>query len=93
MLYAKINKLNICMLLIISEYCHLDPDEGLLIMLQGKKQVRLFGCDIPSMYPNEMGSKGRTIQSKVNCDNPDLDVHPLFNGTTCHHTMLNSGEM
>ncbi|ELU13249.1 hypothetical protein CAPTEDRAFT_186624, partial [Capitella teleta] len=74
------------------EYCHFDADDGLLIMLQGTKNVRLFGCDVPSMYPNAKGTKGRTVQSQVNCDEPDLKMHPLFEGTKCYHCTLKPGE-
>ena len=75
------------------EYCHFDPDDGLLVMLQGSKQVRLLGCDPDPLYPNPKGSKGRTVQAAVDCDNPDLDEHPLFAGVTCYHSVLNPGEM
>ncbi|KAK2162698.1 hypothetical protein LSH36_93g03003 [Paralvinella palmiformis] len=70
------------------KYCHFDPDDGFLIIIQGSKQVRLFGCGIDTMYPNPLGSKGRTVQSTVDCEEPDMDRHPLFEGITCHHCQL-----
>lgn len=77
----------------VLEYCHFDPDDGMLIMIEGRKQVRLFGCDMENMYPNQLGSKGRTVQSQVNCDNPDLELHPKFKHAKCQYTTLLPGEM
>ena len=65
----------------------------MLIMLQGRKQVRLFGCRLPPLYPNPLGSKGRTVQASVDCDNPDLESHPLFAEAICHHAVLQPGDM
>ena len=76
-----------------AEYCHFDPDDGLLVVLQGHKQVRLFGCDLESLYPNTLGSKGRTVQATVNCEQPDLDAHPKFRQAICSYTQLNPGDM
>ena len=51
---------------VITEYCHYDPDASLLMMIEGSKQVRLFSCsDHKKLYPNPLGSKGKTIQSQV----------------------------
>lgn len=48
------------------EYSHVDPDDGLLMILRGSKHVRLHSPDqLDRMYPNSLGSKGRTIQSQV----------------------------
>ena len=33
---------------------------------------RLFGHTLSPLYPNPLGSHGKTIQSQVNCDTPDL---------------------
>ncbi len=30
----------------------------------GRKQVRLFGIDLDSLYPNPLGSHGKTVQSR-----------------------------
>ena len=76
-----------------AEYCHMDPDDGLLVMLQGRKHVRLYGCDPEPLYPNALGSKGRTVQSQVNSDDPDLEQHPLYADVTCQECTLNPGEM
>lgn len=41
------------------EYCHVDPDDGLLMMAQGRKRVRLYSwIHLNDMYPNPLGSKG-----------------------------------
>ena len=77
----------------VSEYCHVDPDDGMLIMIQGSKQVRLFGCDVEPMYPNAKGSKGRTVQSQVDCNCPDLQQHPEFVKAKCHYGVVEPGEM
>jgi len=76
-----------------TEYCHTDADDGFLVILSGQKQARLFGCEVEPLYPNPKGTKGRTLQSQVDCDNPDLTKHPLFSTVTCHHCLLNQGDM
>jgi len=75
------------------EFCHFDPDDNFLVMIQGRKQVRLFGIDIDSMYPNPLGSHGKTVQSQVNCDSPDFEKFPKFSNATCAHCILQPGEM
>jgi hypothetical protein len=47
------------------EFCHFDPDDNFLAMIQGRKRVRLFGHDLDSLYPNPLGSQGKTVQSQV----------------------------
>ena len=37
--------------------------------------------------------RGKTIQSNVHCDSPDLNEHPNFAGARCEHTILQPGEM
>ncbi len=63
------------------------------MIIQGQKEVRLFGCDMENMYPNALGTKGRTVQSQVNCDNPDLTEHPRVKNACCYYTTLRPGEM
>lgn len=75
------------------EFCHIDPDDNLLMVLHGSKRVRLYGCDMVNMYPSKLGSKGKTIQSQVNCDSPDMDIFPKFSDATCWECMLRAGEM
>lgn len=75
------------------EFCHFDPDDGLLVMIQGHKRVHLYGCDLTPLYPNPLGSKGRTIQAQVNCGDPDLEKFPLFESATCYYCDLLPGEM
>jgi len=75
------------------EFCHFDPDDNFLVMIQGRKQVRLFGTDLTSLYPNPLGSHGKTVQSQVNCDNPDLEKFPNFANAKCQYCVLEPGEM
>ena len=58
-----------------------------------RKQVRLFGIDLDSLYPNPLGSHGKTIQSRVNCDSPDLETFPKFSQAKCQYCVLEPGEM
>ena len=75
------------------EFCHFDPDDNFLLMIKGRKQVRLFDLDcIEALYPNPLGSQGKTIQSQVNLDYPDLEKYPNFKKTHCQHTILHPGE-
>ena len=55
--------------------------------------MRLFGIDLDNLYPNPLGSHGKTIQSRVNCDSPDLEKFPKFSKAVCHHCVLKPGEM
>lgn len=82
------------------EYNHYDPDDGLLIVVNGEKKVRLFGCcDLDNLYPNDLGTKGRTVQSRVNFgeeEDEDIDAYvdfPMFKQATCHHGYLTNGDM
>ena len=62
-------------------------------MIRGRKRVRLYGCKVKPLYPNPLGSKGRTIQSQVDCDNPDYQKFPLFKDSQCSEYILESGDM
>ena len=62
-------------------------------MVLCRKQVRLFGCDLDSLYPNPLGSHGKTVQSQVNCDAPDLELFPNFENAKCQYCVLEPGEM
>jgi len=75
------------------EFNHFDPDDNFLVMIKGRKRVRLFKHDIDSLYPNPLGSHGKTIQSQVNLDSPDLEKFPKFANAHCQHTILHPGEM
>ena len=79
------------------EYTHMDPDDNILTVLRGRKEVRLFGCDVYSMKPNELGSKGRTIQSQIDCDtdNPNLTKEEFekFRNLTCFYCLLKEGDI
>jgi len=76
------------------EFCHYDPDDGMLAIITGKKRVSLFNYNfLKNMYPNPMGSRGRTIQSQVNCDSPDIETFPLFANAICEECIIEPGEM
>mmetsp|Transcript_2712 Transcript_2712/g.3656 ORF Transcript_2712/g.3656 Transcript_2712/m.3656 type:complete len:734 (+) Transcript_2712:116-2317(+) len=78
------------------EFCHFDPDDGLLIVLSGKKTVRLFPpSHLDEMYPNGLGSYGRTIQSQVDGigASPNLQQYPKFENVRGYETVLESGDM
>merc|ERR1719427_835225 len=63
-------------------------------MIEGRKQIRLYSCEhLQQLYPNPLGSKGKTIQSQVDCDSPDLEKFPLFNEAVCHFAVLQPGDM
>ncbi|ESN97505.1 hypothetical protein HELRODRAFT_85380, partial [Helobdella robusta] len=56
------------------EYNHVDPDDGLLIVANGSKQVRLFSCQsIDRLYPNKLGTKGRTVSYDYDDDGSGND--------------------
>jgi hypothetical protein len=79
------------------EYTHMDPDDNLLTVVRGRKLVRLYGCDVHAMNPNELGSKGRTIQSQIDCDNfarnnLSEEQAERFKNTTCYYCMLKEGD-
>ena len=75
------------------EFCHFDPDDNFLTMIRGRKQVRLVGHSLAPLYPNPLGSQGKTIQSQINLDSPDLERFPLFKDATVEHCVLSPGEM
>ena len=75
------------------EFCHFDPDDNFLVVIRGRKRVRLFGHDLSSLYPNPLGSHGKTVQSQVDCDAADLRRFPLFANARCEETVLAPGEM
>lgn len=77
------------------EYCHYDPDASMMMMIEGSKQVRMFSCqDLEKLHPNPLGSRGKTIQSQIDCDALQLDVnYHQFKDATCYHCQLNQGDM
>ena len=79
------------------EYTHMDPDDNMLMVLRGQKLVRLYGCDIVSMKPNDLGSKGRTLQSQVNCFSIAQNINESdlarFKETECSYCLLNEGDL
>jgi len=77
------------------EYCHFDPDASMMMMIEGRKQVRLFSCqDLDRLHPNPLGSRGKTIQSQIDCDLKDLDEkYQQFAEATCYNCQLNEGDL
>jgi len=76
------------------EFCHFDPDDNFLIVFSGEKHVKLYSAaDLDNMYPNVLGSKGKTIQSSIDCSHPDLEKYPKFQDAVCHECWLGAGEM
>ncbi|XP_040582367.1 tRNA wybutosine-synthesizing protein 5 [Lepeophtheirus salmonis] len=75
------------------EFCHFDPDDNFLIMIQGRKNLRLFKYDLDILYPNPLGSEGKTIQSRIDLDNPDFKSFPKFREAHCEYTTLHPGEI
>merc|ERR1712243_32918 len=65
-------------------------------MIKGRKRVRLFGYShLEALYPNPLGSYGKTVQSQVDLDDVDMEKFPKFgsNGLTCQQTILEPGDM
>jgi hypothetical protein len=79
------------------EYTHMDPDDNVLMVLKGRKIVRLYGSDVNAMMPNKLGAFGRTIQSQINCDilqkDLDNDVMKSYQQTKCHYCLLKEGDL
>jgi len=76
------------------EFCHVDSDDGMLFMIQGEKHVKLYSYnEFHKLYPNPLGSLGRTIQSQVNCSKPNLELFPDFGSVVCEVGVLRAGDM
>lgn len=76
------------------EFCHFDPSEGMLMMIRGRKRVKLYSSsDLSKLYPNPLGSKGKTIQSRVNCEQPDVSKYPDFEQAQRYECVLEQGDM
>lgn len=45
------------------------------------------------MYPNRLGSKGRTVQFEVRGDQPDFKRHPMAKGLRCWEVTVHPGQM
>lgn len=56
-----------------------------------------IGCDVHSMHPNKLGSKGRTIQSQINCDQLQEDLSPeiveKYRNVTCSYCLLKESDI
>eukprot|EP00465_Bigelowiella_longifila_P015813 CAMPEP_0185261842 /NCGR_PEP_ID=MMETSP1359-20130426/10153_1 /TAXON_ID=552665 /ORGANISM="Bigelowiella longifila, Strain CCMP242" /LENGTH=385 /DNA_ID=CAMNT_0027848605 /DNA_START=192 /DNA_END=1346 /DNA_ORIENTATION=+ len=79
------------------EFMHMDPDDNFLIILEGRKRICLFPpSPIRRMYPNPLGSKGKTIQSKVLLDEKQDSIaerFPEFDESAMAEVTVNAGEM
>ena len=82
------------------EFMHFDPDDGLLIVLEGFKTVNLISPEyLDSLYLNPLGSYGRTVQSQVilNSSEPGLirydnAKYPKFGGVHVWTGKLEKGD-
>ncbi len=49
------------------------------------------------MYPNKLGSKGRTIQAQINCDTMQDNLAPeiieKYKNTLCQYCLLRDGDV
>lgn len=72
-----------------------EQDDNLLAPIVGRKRVRMWAPqDFERMYPNKLGSKGRTVQFQVNGDEPDFERrHPLAKGLRCWEATVEPGQM
>jgi hypothetical protein len=73
----------------------MDPDDNCLNVIEGRKLIRLYGCDVNAMNPNELGTKGRTIQSQIDCDNMhkyDIEVINKIKNVKCQYCLLRNGD-
>lgn len=76
------------------EFCHVDSDDGVLCILSGKKKVYLYSYNhFFDLYPNPLGSKGRTIQSRINIAAPDENQFPNFKNAICEECDLVAGDI
>eukprot|EP00924_Labyrinthula_sp_SR-Ha-C_P006951 maker-scaffold_8-snap-gene-5.9-mRNA-1 protein AED:0.02 eAED:0.02 QI:88/0.66/0.75/1/0/0/4/178/372 len=74
------------------EFCHFDPDDGLLIVVKGRKNVRICSPEyLHELYPNPLGSFGRTVQSQVLFDQ-ETSKFSRFNQVQLWETTLTDGE-
>lgn len=77
------------------EYTHFDPDDGMLFVVSGEKRLKLYHYEyLEHMYPNPLGSKGRTIQSAVDVEATanNLKHQPLFSQVICDVGTLHAGD-
>jgi len=76
------------------EFCHFDPDDNILMVLKGEKRVRLYpAVYLQNLYPNALGSRGRTIQSNVNADNNWKNDFPNFENVKCYECTVKAGDL
>ena len=66
------------------EFCHFDPSHSFLSMINGIKKVLLFNPKfLNQLHCNKLGSKGRTIQSKIDFSDEKLFDYDPFYPTLC----------
>jgi len=64
------------------------------VCYQERKKIKLYHPKyFHQLYPNKLGSKGRTVQSQINCDSPDYTKFPLFSEVVCEEGELRSGDI
>ena len=75
------------------EFAHFDPDDNLLVPVIGRKRVRMWAPeDFHRLYPNPLGSSGRTVQFQAASDEPDPERHPLARGLKCWEALVCPGQ-
>jgi hypothetical protein len=76
------------------EFAHFDADDNILCPILGRKRVRMWAPqDFARMYPNRLGSKGRTVQFEVRGDKPDFRRHPMAKGLRCWDVTVHPGQI
>lgn len=78
------------------EYTHFDPDDNFLVVIKGKKCVKLFSPEyFDRMYPHPLGSLGTTIQSQLDLSNENsFGNFPKFDkNSMMEYCEITDGEM
>jgi len=79
------------------EFMHMDPDDNVLVVLEGCKRVRMLPPGpLQHRYPNPLGSKGKTIQSQVDLSLSREEIvakYPLFPYQHMLDVVLKPGDM
>jgi len=71
---------------------HFDPDHNLLCQVIGAKYIRLYAeHSTQALYPHE--STMLRNSSRVDCENPDKDLFPLFAQAPYWDCILRAGEV
>jgi hypothetical protein len=78
---------------------HVDPDEGMLMIINGQKSVKLFSPeDFTAMKPHKLGSFGRTIQSNIDMRKYEFDsseevLNEILPNKTCLYGKIKNNDI